>query len=236
MFLRRNKRSVRQHAALATIAALLCSVAVRAQDTTSLSGIVTDPQGKVISGATVTITNTATGRARETKTSDEGAYVFNQLAPGIYSVRVEAKGFKINLQDNVQLLVATPKTVNMQLEVGNVSETVTVTGGEVQINRTDATIGNTFSQTQIRQLPLEGRNVAGLLSLQPGVTFIGNVNQDGGTTDYRNGSVNGGKSDQANVTLDGVDVNDQQTGQAFNSVLRVTLDSVQEFSGSNDQP
>ena len=127
------------------------------------------------------------------------------------------------------MLVATPKSINMQLEVGNVNETVTVTGGEVHLNTSDATIGNTFSQTQIRQLPLEGRNVAGLLSLQPGVTFIGNVSQDGGTTDYRNGTVNGGKSDQANVTLDGVDVNDQQTGQAFNSVLRVTLDSVQEF-------
>src|SRR6185369_17562108 len=133
------------------------------------------------------------------------------------------------VQESVQVLVATPKSINMQLEVGNVNETVTGGGGEVHIHTSDATIGNTFGQTQIRQLPLEGRNVAGLLSLQPGVTFIGNVNQDGGTTDYRNGSVNGGKSDQANITLDGVDVNDQQTGQSFNSVLRVTLDSVQEF-------
>jgi hypothetical protein len=208
---------------------MLCSIVVRAQSTTSLSGTVTDPQGKVLSGATVTLTNTANGVSRETKTSDDGTFGFNQVSPGPYRIRVEAKGFKANVQEDVQLLVATPKSINMQLEVGNVSETVTVTGGEVHINTTDATIGNTFNQTQIRQLPLEGRNVAGLLSLQPGVTFIGNVNQEGGTTDYRNGSVNGGKSDQANVTLDGVDVNDQQSGQAFNSVLRVTLDSVQEF-------
>jgi len=208
---------------------MLCSIVVPAQSTTSLSGTVTDPQGKILSGAVVTLTNTANGLSREAKTSDDGTYVFNQVPPGPYRIRVEAKGFKVNVQEDVQLLVATPKSINTQLEVGNVNETVTVTGGEVHINTTDATIGNTFNQTQIRQLPLEGRNVAGLLSLQPGVTFIGNVNQDGGTTDYRNGSVNGGKSDQANVTLDGVDVNDQQSGQAFNSVLRVTLDSVQEF-------
>jgi hypothetical protein len=130
----------------------------------------------------------------------------------------------------MELLVKTPLTVNFQLEVGSVNETVTVSGGaETLINRHDATIGNAFTAPQITQLPLEGRNVAGLLSLQPGVTFFGRVNPDGGTTDYRNGSVNGGKSDQANVTLDGVDVNDQLGGQAFNSSLRVTLDSVQEF-------
>ncbi|HXF39217.1 MAG TPA: carboxypeptidase regulatory-like domain-containing protein, partial [Blastocatellia bacterium] len=226
---RRSRRILKQKVVLAMIMALLCSTIVKAQDTTSLSGTVTDPQGKVLSGATVTITNSATGASRETKTGDDGSFTFSQIPPATYSIRVEATGFKINVQESVQMLVATPKTINMQLEVGNVNETVTVTGGEVHLNTSDATIGNTFSQTQIRQLPLEGRNVAGLLSLQPGVTFIGNVSQDGGTTDYRNGTVNGGKSDQANVTLDGVDVNDQQTGQAFNSVLRVTLDSVQEF-------
>lgn len=229
MFARRNRRSFRQKVVLATLMALLSSAIVRAQDTSSLSGIVSDPEGKVISGATVTITNIATGASRSTKTGDDGAYAFTQVPPATYSVRVEAKGFKVNVQEGIQLLVATPKTINTQLEVGNVSETVTVTGGEVHLNTTDATIGNTFSKNQIKQLPLEAANVVGLLSLQPGVTFIGNVNQDGGTTDYRNGSVNGGKSDQANVTLDGVDVNDQQSGQAFNSVLRVTLAAVQEF-------
>jgi hypothetical protein len=229
MFGRRRRRSFQKSLVLATTVMMLCSIVVHAQSTTSLSGTVIDPQGKVLSGATVTLTNTANGVSREAKTSDDGTYGFNQVPPGPYRLRVEAKGFKVNVQEDVQLLVATPKSINTQLEVGNVSETVTVTGGEVHINTTDATLGNTFNQNQIRQLPLEGRNVAGLLSLQPGVTFIGNVNQEGGTTDYRNGSVNGGKSDQANVTLDGVDVNDQQSGQAFNSVLRVTLDSVQEF-------
>src|SRR5205823_14460042 len=72
--------------------------------------------------------------------------------------------------------------------------------------------------------------------LQPGVTFFGNLDPQGATTDYRNGSVNGGKSDQANVTLDGVDVNDQQSQTAFTSVLRVTPDSVQEFRVTTTNP
>ena len=228
---RRMTQRIDQLLVLALVFIMLAGTIVRAQDTSSLSGQVIDPAGKVIPGASVTLTNPATGAVRTTKTSDDGNFSLNQVPPGTYTLRIEAKGFKTAEQQDVQLLVATPKVINLQLEVGAVTEVVTVTGGggEVHINTTDATIGNAFNQTQIRQLPLEGRNVAGLLSLQPGVTFIGNVNADGGTTDYRNGSVNGGKSDQANITLDGVDVNDQQTGQSFNSVLRVTLDSVQEF-------
>jgi hypothetical protein len=229
MFGWRMKRKLQKMFVLATTFVLLSGMVVRAQDTSNLSGVISDPQGKIIAGATVTITNKATSASREAKTKDDGSYIFNQVQPGTYTLRVEAKGFKTSLQESVQLLVATPTEINMAMEVGAVSETVTVTGGEAQINTSDATIGNAFSETKIRQLPLEGRNVAGLLSLQPGVTFIGAVNADGSTTDYRNGSVNGGKSDQGNVTLDGVDVNDQQSGQAFNSVLRVTLDSVQEF-------
>jgi hypothetical protein len=227
---RKFGRSFITRLSVAALIGLFCSLAVHAQDTTTLSGTITDPQGKVIQGASVTATNTATGTARSVTSGDNGGYAFTQIAPGTYSIRAEAKGFKVSIQGNLELVVKTPATLNFQLEVGSVNETVTVSGGaETLINRQDATIGNAFTAPQITQLPLEGRNVAGLLSLQPGVTFIGNVNVDGGTTDFRNGSVNGGKSDQANVTLDGVDVNDQQNGLAFNSALRVTLDSVQEF-------
>src|SRR5207247_5589771 len=95
------------------------------------------------------------------------------------------------------------------------------------INSVDATIGNTIQNSQILALPLEARNVAGLLSLQPGVVYTGI--DDKSIPDTRGGAVAGARSDQTNVTLDGVDVNDQQTGEAFKSVLPVTLDSVQEF-------
>ncbi|HEY8459835.1 MAG TPA: carboxypeptidase-like regulatory domain-containing protein, partial [Blastocatellia bacterium] len=218
--------------------AVLCVGAVAAfGQSSSLSGTILDPQGNVVAGATVTVTNVATGASRSTNSSREGAYQLPQLPPGTYRIRVEAQGFAAIVMENIQVLVSTPVTLNIAFkQVGAVSDTVTVQGGESVINTSDATIGNTFNEQQIRQLPLEGRNVVGLLAAQPGVVFIGNTDAQGGTTDMRNGSVNGGKSDQANVTLDGVDVNDQQNGFAFTSVLRVTLDAVQEFRVTTTNP
>ncbi|HEY8225320.1 MAG TPA: TonB-dependent receptor [Pyrinomonadaceae bacterium] len=205
--------------------------------TSTIRGTVTDPQGNVVAGASVTLANAEKNFSRTVVTGSEGNYLFNLIPPGSYTIQTESKGFKKAVVSDVKAQVNTPAEVNIRLEVGNVTETVNITSGaEAPINTSDATIGNTFTNKHISQLPLEARNVAGLLSLQPGVTFFGNVNQEGATTDYRNGSVNGGKSDQGNVTLDGVDVNDQQSQTAFTSVLRVTLDSVQEFRVTTTNP
>jgi hypothetical protein len=122
--------------------------------------------------------------------------------------------------------VNTPSVVDIRFEVGVVQQTVAVSSETPQVNTQDATIGNAVGTRPILELPFDARNVVGLLSIQPGVTFFGDPSQ---RDDYRSGSVNGGKSDQGNVTLDGVDVNDQQNRSAFTSVLRTTLDSVQEF-------
>ena len=119
------------------------------------------------------------------------------------------------MQEDVTVQVNTPLTLNLAFQVGAVNETVTVQGTESTLNTTDATLGNTINNVQVKELPLLSRNVVGLLSIQPGVTQAGYVN--------------GGRADQANVTLDGVDVNDQQAGSAFFSVLRLTPDSLQEF-------
>lgn len=210
----------------------------RAQTGTSLvRGTVLDTQGATIAGATVTLTSQERSAVRTQTTSDDGGFVFSAVPPGLYRVEAQAGGFKKTQLNDVSALVNTPLDLTLRLEVGSVTEVAEISArGEAPINTTDATVGNTFTETQIRQLPLEGRNVVGLLSLQPGVSYIGNVEQSGETTDYRNGSVNGGKSDQANVTLDGVDVNDQQNGYAFNSVLRVTLDAVQEFRVTTTSP
>jgi hypothetical protein len=219
------------------VAVLLISAISAFGQSSSLSGTILDPQGSAVTGATITATNVATSAARVTTSSKDGAYQIPQLAPGTYRVRAEAQGFSGVVLEDVQVLVSTPVTLNITFkQVGAVSDTVTVQGGESIINTSDATVGNTFNERQIRQLPLEGRNVVGLLAAQPGVVFIGNTEADGNTTDMRNGSVNGGKSDQANVTLDGVDVNDQQNGFAFFSVLRVTLDAVQEFRVTTTNP
>jgi Carboxypeptidase regulatory-like domain len=195
----------------------------------SVRGIVSDPQGRSVTGATVTLFNTERNFSRTQTTGDEGSYIFSSIPPGTYQLTVEVTGFKKASVTDVQALVDTLANVDVALEVGNVSETVTVSGvGEAPLNTTDATIGNTFESRRISELPLNARNVVGLLSLQPGVT--------------RSGAVNGGRSDQANITLDGVDVNEQQRGidvvndEAFASVLRVTPDSVQEFRVITSNP
>src|SRR4030095_3673059 len=119
-----------------------------------------------IPGATITITNNATGASRNSRTGDEGTYIFTQAPPGTYKLRGEAKGFKATVQESVELLIRTPTTLDVQLEVGAVNETVSVTGGEAKINTQDATMGNAFTANQITHLPLEGRSVVALLSLQ----------------------------------------------------------------------
>src|SRR5437870_2327821 len=117
----------------------------------------------------------------------------------------------------------------LQLKIGQATEVVTVTAEAPALNLVDASIGNPFNETQVKQIPLEGRNVPELLSLQAGVAYTGNRADIDKNQDTRNGAVNGARSDQSNITLDGVDVNDQASGYAFTSVLPTTLDSVQEF-------
>ncbi|HEU0139276.1 MAG TPA: carboxypeptidase-like regulatory domain-containing protein [Bryobacteraceae bacterium] len=192
---------------------------------TSVGGLVTDPSGAVVERALISLKNPAAGITRQTRSDEAGRYLFAQVPPGNYEIGASASGFNDVVITGITLLVSSPGTVNIAFSsIGTVAETVSVTANTVQVNTTDATIGNAFGASAITQLPLEGRNVVGLLALQPGVVFIGEEQMDS-----RNGAVNGGRSDQANVTLDGIDVNDHQDRFAFTSVLRVTLDSVQEF-------
>jgi len=185
-----------------------------AAQTSSLQGVVSDTQAGAIPEAIVTIANQGTSAARKTITDATGAYSFVQVAPGPYKVTVEKPGFRA-YNATVRLQIDTPATVNIQMELGQVNETVNVTAEAVTINTTNASIGNPFTETQIKALPLETRNIVGLLGLQAGVAPTGQVI--------------GAKPDQNNVTLDGIDVNDNQGASGFVSVLPVPLDSVQEF-------
>ena len=201
----------------ALAAAGMLAAGVSAQALTSLTGTVTDPTGAVVPGATISIVNDATHASRQTVSDAQGRYSLLQVEPGTYAVTAKAQGFAEQTM-MVRLLVNTPATLPIAFEsLGAVSETVSVSGVAPQINTTDASVGNAISSEVITQVPLEGRNVVGLLALQPGVVFLGEP--DPGTNgDHRSGAVNGGKTDQANVTLDGIDVNDQQNHTAFTSV------------------
>ena len=201
---------------------VISSVALAQAGSSSLRGIVTDSQGRAVAGANVILTNEQKNFTRTQTTNNDGIYVFTSVPPGTYRLEVEARGFKKAQVSQVHAQIDLTGNFDVQLEVGNIAETVSVVAGaDAPINTSDATLGNTFESRRIADLPLNANNVVGLLSLQPGVT--------------RTGFVNGGRADQSNITLDGVDVNEQQNGldvvtnQAFSSVLRVLRDATQEF-------
>ncbi len=207
-----------------------------AQSVASLHGRVVDASGGIVPGAKVKLTLGTTGAERSSQTDSNGTYEFNQLQPGKYSLEVTADGFQPAHRDGLELLVATANNVEITLSVGSMKQEVIVDSeAAVLVNTTDATLGNAFAEKQVSTLPIEGRNVVELLSLEPGVTFLGKF-AGNDNSDSRSGAVNGARSDQSNVTLDGIDVNDQNYGYAFNSVLRMTQDSVQEFRVTTSNP
>lgn len=219
------------------ISIVLCSASMWAQSEAVLTGRVLDPTGRAVPSASIQVEDADTSAVRRLQTDGEGAFYIPQLRAGRYQVRVEASGFKTLVRENVQLLVATPATLMLTLEIGTTTESVTVadeTG--TGVNTTDATIGDAFNEQQVRSLPFIARNPANLLTLQPGVVFTGDSDTDmlflgspGRNLDDREGVVNGARANQGNLTLDGVDVNDWETQATFTSALPMTLDSMQEF-------
>ncbi len=203
----------------------ICALSVFGQaSTSSIRGVVKDPQGNVVPGATVKLLNPATNNTRTTTSTGDGVFTFEQVAVGDYRVEVEAKGFKKGVVTDVHALVSKATPIDVQLEIGNVSETVVVISGagEVLLNRDDGTLGNNFVNQQITQLPLEARNVLSLVTLQPGVT--------------PQGYVTGARSDQSNITLDGVDINEAQTNSIGAPVLRLNSEAIEEFRVTTANP
>src|SRR6202050_704051 len=211
------------------VVAVLLAAAAMAQSTSQLNGSVTDPSGASVSGAKITLTNPANGLKRNPPSNATGLYQFLDVPPGDYRLDATATGFAPYLVPKVPLVVSTPSTILIRLQVAGVAQTVNVEAETPLINRTDASLGNTLEQDQIAELPIADRNVVQLLSLQPGVSYMGIQSQSLQDTDTRSGAVNGMRSDQSNVTLDGIGVNDQNNGYAFTSVLNVPPDSVEEF-------
>jgi hypothetical protein len=207
----------------------LSTLAVAQTATTSLRGIIYDPKGAVVAGATVTLSNPATGFTRTTKSDNQGGYQFLEIPPAKYELAVDAKGFSTTKQNGLELQVATPATVNVTMQMSGGTVTVEVSGTTPLVNTQDATLGHAFGADQIADLPFEGRDPAGILSLQTGVVFTGNSTHISSAADSRSGTVNGARSDQTNITLDGVDNNDQLLGTAFTGAIRVPMDAIEEL-------
>jgi hypothetical protein len=197
--------------------------------TTSLRGTISDSKGLVVPDASITLSNAATGFSRTTKSDSQGSYQFLELPPAKYDLTVVATGFATLKQNGLELQVATPATVNLAVQVTGGTITVDVSGTAPLVNTQDATMGHAFGADQIADLPFEGRDPAGILSLQTGVVFTGNSTHISSASDSRAGAVNGARSDQTNITLDGVDNNDELLGTAFTGAIRAPLDSLEEL-------
>lgn len=208
----------------------LTSLTIAQTATTSLRGSIKDPSGAVVPGAKITLTDNTSGKVLETTSGAGGDYQFNQIPPAKYNIKVSATGFG-DQQKFAELLVNQPATIDFAMAVQASTEVINVTAEAQTLNTTDASLGSAMNNTTIQALPSLTRNVPDLLSLQPGVLYLQTQDNGQGTgmNDSRSGTVNGGRSDQGNITLDGVDDNDQVFGYAFKGVLRQTQDSIEEF-------
>jgi hypothetical protein len=190
--------------------------------TTSLSGIVHDPSGGVIPGADITVKNNATGTTFTGVTGANGTFTIPAINPGTYTVTVALMGFKTWVANDVQLSPAIPATVRVALQVGDLAETVVVEGGTEIVQTTSTAIATTVNVKQIANLPLGSRSALDVVSLMPGV--------DAATT-LRAGNVMGLPAAAVNITLDGVNIQDNynKSNEIF---ARVTprLDAVEEMT------
>src|SRR5437868_4694596 len=202
----------------------LTGLAASAQVGTSrITGTVTDPTGAVVGGATVTAKNEAIGLAQTQTTTDAGLYAFTSLPAGNYTITVERSGFKTSQQIGNELKVDTPLTINVQMEVGQQTATVTVQGGVEQIQTSNAAISNVVEQKAIQQLPLNGRNPLNLIALEPGVVQRSQGGVGSGI------HVNGSRDRAFNVTIDGIDANESSAPNPTSNLYRLNPDNVQEY-------
>src|SRR5882762_63304 len=233
--------------ALLTILLSLCAVSTYAQFKASLQGTVLDPKGGAVPGAKVTVTNQNTGTSRETVASAEGFYRVTELPPGKYTVTVEAAGFKKVTSNEVEVKAEEPRGFDVTLDVGAVSEQVTVTASAEALHTEDANLGNTVTSDEIARLPQVGRDPYELLRLTPGVFGDGSRGGNGGANNLPNSTgpggsnasifqiensvqavANGQRQDTNNFTIDGVSVNSLQYGGS--AVITPNQESVQEIT------
>src|SRR5918911_1298334 len=202
----------------------LFAVTTVAQTSTSrITGRVVDTKQASIPGATVTITNEATGVSQTQTTTEAGVYAFEALPVGDYTLTVEQAGFKKFQKTGNHLEVNNPLTVDVVLEIGQVTETVTVQGGPEQLQTANATLGNVVEQKAIETLPLNGRNPLTLLLLEPGVVQRSFGGAGSGV------HVNGSRDRAYNVTIDGIEANESSVPNPVSNLYRITPDNVQEY-------
>ncbi len=209
------------------IACLFHAENASAQTAATIVGDITDSSGAVAPNVSVTVINEGTKIERKVLTNEAGQYRVTPLNPGTYTIQVEAAGFKREVRSGVVLEVAAVLEVDFSLQVGEVTETIGVTGITPALQTEDASVGNVVNSQELRHLPVNQRNYTRLILLMPGTSSVSRSQQQGvnqsGTALF---SVNGGRPQDNNYTLDGVDSNMQMMNSPG---ISPPMDAIQEF-------
>src|SRR5258706_12281865 len=194
----------------------------------SVSGTVTDPSGAAVAGAAVTLRNVGTNATSTTTTTALGGYSFPVVNVGVYEVTVKAASFKEVVAKSVEVHVSTPTELNAQLSFGGASDGVTVEASDSQLQTTTGDVGAVIEGTQVRELPLNGRNFMALTQLQPGVSANNGFNtKDKGLQGGADFSVNGNPSTNNLFLVDGVNNNDVGSNRTI--LIFPSVDAIAEF-------
>jgi len=186
---------------LAVVIVVNCGL-VAQTETATLSGYVTDPDGKVMAHADVQVVNTDTNIAQTTQTNEVGLYLFPSLHPGRYRITVKSPGFKEFVEQDLVLHVQDTVSQNFKMQVGSISESITVMANATPINTTDATVSTVIDRNFAENLPMNGRSFQTLINLAPGVVVVPSNIDDGGQF-----TVNGQRASSNYWMVDGVSAN-----------------------------
>ena len=222
------------------LAAMPATSLAQTAGTGALSGTVTDASGSSIAGAQVTVTSESSGEVRTVTTAGPGTFTVPLLLPGAYRVDVTKDGFRTATVPHVQIIVTETNSLNIRLEVGQVSEKVVVEAQVAQLQTESSTLGRVTSGEQVQSLPLAMRNFTQIIALNPGVSAeIANAGElgRGGGGNNQDPTVSAGNwASDNNFQMNGVGVNDiQQSGYFSAGVAIPNPDTIQEFKVQTGQ-
>jgi len=227
-------RSWMQASLLLLSIGLLVGVHAQSSTTGNITGTVRDPQGAAVPKAEVTIVEEKTGASRTVRATEDGFYTATSLPAGMYTISTAPTGFKKTITTGVELHVSENKTVNLDLQVGQVTETVTVTSEAAPVELRSGEVSSLISEKQVTELPLNGRNYAQLALMVPGVSPVTQAGAGGAFATNGTGlnagvdmSVNGNQSNANLWTVDGV--NNMDVGSNRTLLVFPSIDSIQEF-------
>jgi Carboxypeptidase regulatory-like domain/TonB-dependent Receptor Plug Domain len=216
---------------LFVVSALALGLACLAQNTvnSTITGSVTDSSGAIVSGATVTATNTASNVSQKTTTTATGTYLFSDMLPATYTVRIEKEGFRPCEGTGILLEPGLTRTFNCTLQVGQVSQVVTIEAGALQVDTATSKVNAIISSEQVQELPVNGRNFANFLALQPGVAGINFSDFNSMNIFATQGvSVNGLRDQDNNILVDGV--TSQRTRDNAATTAAPPIDAIGEIN------